>query len=242
MKRIALSVLALAGLAHADITYDNFGPNNTYTNAGHLVTGPQGPFTPWWTHAFPFVATTTGEISHVSLSLVHNGGNTNRYHVELRADAPGPGVLLGYLGQITGAPYGSVAQLQANSGGHVVAGQRYWLYIRGDADAHGSWQHSPIAGGVRAYSHNGGFTFQSETLTGSAGKGAMRIEVTPLPCYANCDGSSEAPRLTANDFQCFINQFVANDSYANCDGSTTEPVLTPNDFQCFLNAYAAGCP
>ena len=30
--------------------------------------------------------------------------------------------------------------------------------------------------------------------------------------------------------------------YANCDGSTIAPVLNVNDFQCFLNAYAAGCP
>ena len=29
--------------------------------------------------------------------------------------------------------------------------------------------------------------------------------------------------------------------YANCDGSTSSPRLTANDFQCFLNAFAAGC-
>ncbi len=49
------------------------------------------------------------------------------------------------------------------------------------------------------------------------------------------------PVLTANDFQCFLNEFAGASSYANCDGSTTSPVLTANDFQCFLNAYAAGC-
>ncbi len=60
-------------------------------------------------------------------------------------------------------------------------------------------------------------------------------------CYANCDGSTSLPVLTANDFQCFLNAFAANDTYANCDASTTAPILTANDFQCFLNAYAAGC-
>ena len=60
-------------------------------------------------------------------------------------------------------------------------------------------------------------------------------------CYANCDGSSAAPVLNANDFQCFLNKFAQNDSYANCDGSSTAPVLNANDFQCFLNAFAIGC-
>jgi len=63
----------------------------------------------------------------------------------------------------------------------------------------------------------------------------------PAPCYANCDGSTSSPLLTANDFQCFLNAFAQSASYANCDGSTSNPVLTANDFQCFLNTYAAGC-
>ncbi len=62
------------------------------------------------------------------------------------------------------------------------------------------------------------------------------------PCYANCDGSSIAPVLTANDFQCFLNRFAAADSWANCDASTAAPTLTANDFQCFLNSFAQGCP
>jgi murein tripeptide amidase MpaA len=61
------------------------------------------------------------------------------------------------------------------------------------------------------------------------------------PCYANCDGSTVPPVLTANDFQCFLNRFAAGDSYANCDGSSVPPVLNANDFACFLNQFAAGC-
>ena len=61
-------------------------------------------------------------------------------------------------------------------------------------------------------------------------------------CYPNCDASSGSPLLTANDFQCFLNQFAAQNPYANCDASTGTPTLTANDFQCFLNAFAAGCP
>lgn len=62
-----------------------------------------------------------------------------------------------------------------------------------------------------------------------------------VTCYANCDNSTSAPILSANDFQCFINRFMVADSYANCDGSTAAPVLNANDFQCFLNKFAAGC-
>ncbi len=68
-----------------------------------------------------------------------------------------------------------------------------------------------------------------------------------VPCYANCDQSTGAPMINANDFQCFLNTYAAGcgdptNCYVNCDGSTIAPILTANDFQCFLNAYAAGCP
>jgi hypothetical protein len=61
------------------------------------------------------------------------------------------------------------------------------------------------------------------------------------PCYPNCDDSTGSPLLTANDFQCFLNRFVALDPYANCDNSSSVPQLTANDFQCFVNRFAAGC-
>jgi len=59
--------------------------------------------------------------------------------------------------------------------------------------------------------------------------------VAPPPCYADCDGVGG---LTGNDFQCFLNAYVAGSSYADCDGVGG---LTANDFQCFLNNYVAGC-
>ncbi len=70
------------------------------------------------------------------------------------------------------------------------------------------------------------------------GPNYVRLFVT---CYANCDQSTGSPALTANDFQCFLNKYSANDAYANCDGSTANPILTANDFQCFLNRYSQGC-
>jgi hypothetical protein len=61
-------------------------------------------------------------------------------------------------------------------------------------------------------------------------------------CSANCDCSQGSPRLTPNDFACFINAYATNSPTANCDGSTGVPLLTPNDFACYINAYANGCP
>jgi len=66
-------------------------------------------------------------------------------------------------------------------------------------------------------------------------------EVVGAACYANCDGSTGSPVLTANDFACFLNAFANGLSYANCDGSTGSPALTPNDFVCFINQYSNGC-
>lgn len=71
-----------------------------------------------------------------------------------------------------------------------------------------------------------------------------------IPCYANCDGSTNEPILNVDDFTCFINEFAQALSlsheqqvmhYANCDGSTNAPVLNVDDFSCFINEFAAGC-
>ena len=70
-------------------------------------------------------------------------------------------------------------------------------------------------------------TFESWKLS-LGGSGAVA-------CYADCD---HVGGLTGNDFQCFLNAYVANLAYADCDGVGG---LTGNDFQCFLNKYVAGC-
>jgi hypothetical protein len=57
-------------------------------------------------------------------------------------------------------------------------------------------------------------------------------------CYANCDGSSGSPVLTANDFLCFLGLYAAGQSAADCD---LVGGLTANDFLCFLDRYATGC-
>jgi hypothetical protein len=77
----------------------------------------------------------------------------------------------------------------------------------------------------------------AERLSGTA-----FAQVGPVPCYANCDGSTTAPYLTVLDFNCFLNHFMAGDSYANCDsGCNPPPCLNVLDFNCFLNVFMAGC-
>jgi hypothetical protein len=63
-----------------------------------------------------------------------------------------------------------------------------------------------------------------------------------MPCYPNCDGSTQAPILNVADFTCFLQKFAAGDPYVNCDQSTIAPVLNVGDFTCFLQRFAGGCP
>jgi len=79
----------------------------------------------------------------------------------------------------------------------------------------------------------------SSDVTGTAtsfGLVTQFVFTPPTPsCYADCD---HVGGLTGNDFQCFLNAFVASESYADCDGVGG---LTGNDFQCFLDKFVAGC-
>ncbi len=70
----------------------------------------------------------------------------------------------------------------------------------------------------------------------------VRLFGSASACYANCDGSTGTPALTAADFACFLQKFRAGDAYANCDGSSGTPTLTAGDFACFLQKFRAGCP
>jgi hypothetical protein len=104
------------------------------------------------------------------------------------------------------------------------------------------FNHSSIARGIW---HDGTSTYVvGKGFNSTTGRDEALLWVgpaAPVPCYANCDGSTGTPILTGNDFQCFINLFASGSSSANCDGSTGMPMLTGNDFQCFIDAYVAGC-
>jgi len=241
--RAAVIVLSLAGLSRADVAYDNFGPGSTFSGNGWLVMGPQAGI---WSHAFPVTPTVSGEITTITVAIAHLGGSTNNYTFQLRADAGGtPGPTIATLGSVAGLTPGDPVPVSfsAGPGTSITAGTTYWVYASGQNDGFGTWLTSPNNGGVRAYSFNGGSSFTVEPLGSTNAQGAIRIEVTPAggSCYANCDHSTGTPRLTGNDFVCFINAYAGGQSYANCDGSTGTPQLTGNDFVCFINQYATGC-
>jgi len=91
-----------------------------------------------------------------------------------------------------------------------------------------------------------GPTYYYEVLlkvTDSAGLSTSASSfIYPACCYANCDGSTDAPILSGNDFGCFLAQFRNAEQYANCDGSTLPPIFNAGDFTCFLQKFRAGCP
>ncbi len=107
----------------------------------------------------------------------------------------------------------------------------------------------PQGGGVFRVTLTGGPTPGLARLRVRIDDGTRPVTIMPDPalsiyagtCYPNCDASTLAPILTANDFACFINKYVASEPYANCDGTTTTPTLTAADFMCFINQFAAGC-
>jgi len=118
------------------------------------------------------------------------------------------------------------------------AGTPYWVILHCDfQELNPSWNWSDGSIGIIALSHGGQINF---TEGGEGAVTATTIEGTPA-CYANCDGSTAAPPITANDFLCFFNRFASGDAYANCDGSSGYPSLTANDFLCFVNACISGC-
>jgi len=106
-----------------------------------------------------------------------------------------------------------------------------FVVLTGSASANVTIMGSPGSFRVRA--------FESNACGSSAGQPSTIVVSSP---YANCDGSTGTPSLTAADFSCFLAKFRAGDGYANCDGSTGSPTLTAVDFTCFLSAFRAGCP
>ncbi len=130
---------------------------------------------------------------------------------------------------------------------NLQTGAATWIAAIGDT---GNWFNDlafDSAGTLHGVRNNGGL-FTINTITGAATlqfqglyTGIVYVSVGDPVCDANCDLSTSPPILNANDFQCFLNQFAAQEPTANCDHSTSPPTLNANDFQCFLNKFAAGC-
>jgi hypothetical protein len=126
----------------------------------------------------------------------------------------------------------------------LTSGQFFWLSAPRPIVAPGT----PFVGDLQAWIRNGNLDpdwlrIGTDIVGGTpAPTFNMSFELLgKFACYANCDGSSAAPTLNVNDFQCFLNAFAAGAAYANCDESTAAPILNVNDFQCYVNKYAEGC-
>jgi hypothetical protein len=177
-----------------------------------------------------------GTIAYQPWGVFYYGGNHSitpeaRFDTTAFTTSPGPGGISHYSLDLA-TPISLPANTQVNPRWFIaIIGLTHQVYAK--------WNWAQGTGGsTRTFQFIRGEGPQFRVL----GEGrALVLGAAGAPCYANCDGSTGSPVLTANDFQCFLNRFAAGDSYANCDGSSGTPALTANDFQCFLNKFAAGC-
>ena len=177
-----------------------------------------------------------GTVAYQPFGVFYYGGNES-IHPEAEFDTtaftttPGPGAINHYSLDLN-----TPLSLPANT----AINPRWFIAIIGlTHQAYYTWNWSQGTGGsTRTFQFIRGSGPQFRLL--SEGR-ALVLGAAGGACYANCDGSSGSPVLTANDFQCFINLFASASTAANCDGSTGSPMLTANDFQCFINSYAMGC-
>ena len=77
------------------------------------------------------------------------------------------------------------------------------------------------------------YLFPTSAVTGPVVRGDLETVGKHLRALSGHESALEVYRAMS---------VAAADIAANCDGSTVAPVLNANDFQCFLNKFAAGCP
>jgi hypothetical protein len=177
-----------------------------------------------------------GTIAYQPIGVFYYGGDhtvqpTKRINTAAYTTSAGPGGIFHYSLDLA-----TPVQLTAND----ATNPRWFIAIIGlTQQAYYTWNWAQGTGGsTRTYQFIRGSGPQFRLLTEGR---ALVLSAAAAPCYANCDGSTGSPMLSANDFQCFINQFASGSTAANCDGSSGVPILTANDFQCFIDRFAAGC-
>jgi T5SS/PEP-CTERM-associated repeat protein len=232
----------------------DIGPGHTglLTIASGALAQASGPAT---IQSAGTVALAGGTLNAIAVTI--NGGTLRGHGIVAaevaNAGSVSPGNSAGVLTVQGNYAQSAAGALAIELGGAAPGAQHDQLAISGSAALGGTLNISLINGYqlrpgdsftiLTASSVTGAFS--SVNLPPIAG-GTLKVVYTPMSvvityCYTNCDGSSTAPILTANDFVCFLNAYTAGAAYANCDGSTGSPMLTANDFQCFLNTYVTGC-
>jgi subtilisin-like proprotein convertase family protein len=173
------------------------------------------------------------------IELAKEGGPT-----VVLVDRPGyPQSNYGFSGDDYGAPAGNPTGYFRSTGTAAAAFDLPGVVAPGVPQPTGAWLSEGWLGAFTGIDSAGTWHLNVTDCAGGDAGTIYRFELLLGigPCFANCDGSTVAPVLNANDFQCFLNYFAAGDTRANCDASSTPPVLNANDFQCFLNKFAVGC-
>jgi hypothetical protein len=186
MKYLFAMVLSAAllssGTAHADVLYNNFGPDDTYRlEAGWTIGLSQSGST--FVQGDPFLVSVSDyQLNSITLPLAYVSGPTQDAQVQLRADNGGlPGAVIETF-QFTNLPQISAVYepptTEASTAHPVLqAGQEYWLIasaIDGDEDV---WQMNTTGDlGLHAQSDDGA-PFVGESGT----RGAFRVEGTAVP-------------------------------------------------------------
>jgi hypothetical protein len=174
----AAGCIAAATSASADpVAFDNFGPGDSYSNAGRWV-GTIGPSTT--DLASSFVPTQSGEIAALALALVSEYGGANTFTLSIRLDASGPNGALLWQSDFPDAwiaPFGSVLDLSI-AGPAVTAGMLYWLVVETDAPTFYTWQSNTTndTGPIASRLDGGGWA-----VTPDASRSALRVTLVPEP-------------------------------------------------------------
>ena len=115
----------------------------------------------------------------------------------------------------------------------VTANGNYYLAItlfENAAPAHGRVAHDASSNPIWNPTNPGGAVFPEWAPNGPGA-------ANPVAAWSGATNTTGQYAITLAG-SCFLG---GSSCYANCDGSTGTPLLTANDFQCFANAYAAGC-
>jgi len=175
-----------AGVASADIIFNNLGPSDSYdTTTGHTISGPgTGSFA---SVGEPFIPASTLTLSDLSLPLGISSG-TNSVVVDLTNDAsdlPGTTLEMWTISGLAGG-VGSVQTVTDAKDLTLSSGQRYWVTVaNGGNNTNATWFNAfgdPT--GSFAVDTGSGFGPTRGILPGLKVEGASAVSVPEPPALA----------------------------------------------------------
>ena len=181
-KWVCLVVLVFAGRAGAQpyVTFNNLGPNGTYSNSGSWF--GYNPFGDWGTPAISFVPSVEGTLSSLTAAMAQ-WSPSDRFTFSLRADdgnKPGQTVLWQKtFDDMLPFPNTALVTFPVDNGPYVRFGERYWLLatVPNTTTYHG-WSHGLT--GNDTWALMGNFTGGEWWILNGNGP-SLRAEVIPEP-------------------------------------------------------------